>query len=222
MNSKKTKIIEEPELFLNARHPKGELGEELLNRMNEFHENLAQWGVSHLNINKDDIILDIGCGGGINIERFLKITENKVYGADYSKLAVEKSSQLNQTAIEDGRCKIIHASVSDLPFEDNSFDIVTAFETVYFWPDFENDLKEIRRILKNDGTLFICNEAIPKEDDERQKELIELLDMNIYSKDELYQYLSGAGFSQTDFFSNDGSDSVTKQITNWLCVIAKK
>ncbi len=214
---------EEKELLINARKPEGELGRKLLDRMNESHESLAQWGVSHLNISKDDVILDIGCGGGVNVQRFLKMTENKVFGLDYSEIAVEKSVNLNNAAIDEGRCKIIQGSVSDLPFDDNSFDIVTGFETVYFWPDFVNDSKEVRRVLKDNGIMFICNEAVPKDGDERQKELIDLLDMEIYSENQFEQLLREAGFSDIICFSKEGPDSLNKELaTGWLCVIARK
>ena len=219
---KKIHIIEEPELLINARKPEGELGSKLLDKMNINHENLALWSLSHLEISKDDIILDVGCGGGVNIQRFLKMTENNVYGIDYSSLSVERSSNLNQKAIDDGRCEIIQSSVSDLPFDDNSFDIVTGFETVYFWPDFINDLKEVHRVLKDNGILFIANEALPKENDERQKELIELLDMNIYSENELKDSLCKAGFTCIDCFIKESRDSFTDEDTNWICIIAKK
>ena len=222
-NEKNIRSEEEKELIINARKPVGELGDKLLDRMNESHESLAQWGVSHLDISKDDVILDIGCGGGVNVERFLQMTENKVYGLDYSEIAVEKSTKLNQDAIDEGRCDVIQGSVSELPFEDNTFDIVTGFETVYFWPDFVNDCKEVRRVLKDDGIMFICNEAIPDEEDERQKELIDLLDMKIFSADDFDEYLREAGFSDIICFSKSGPDSVDRElVTGWLCVIARK
>ena len=222
-NEKNIRSEEEKELIINARKPVGELGDKLLDRMNESHESLAQWGVSHLDISKDDVILDIGCGGGVNVERFLSMTENKVYGLDYSEIAVEKSTKLNQDAIDEGRCDVIQGSVSELPFEDNTFDIVTGFETVYFWPDFVNDCKEVRRVLKDDGIMFICNEAIPDEEDERQKELIDLLDMKIFSADDFDEYLREAGFSDIICFSKSGPDSVDRElVTGWLCVIARK
>ncbi len=214
---------EEKDLIINARKPEGELGDQLLERMNESHESLARWGVNHLDIGKDDVILDIGCGGGVNVARFLKMTDNKVYGLDYSEVAVEKSTKLNQAAIDEGRCEIIQGSVSELPFEDNTFDIITGFETVYFWPDFINDSKEVRRVLKDDGIMFICNEAVPNEGDERQKELIDLLEMNIYSEDEFDEYLREAGFSDIISFSKNGQDSLDKElVTGWLSVIARK
>ena len=151
-----------------------------------------------------------------------EMTENKVHGIDYSELAVERSIKLNKSAVDEGKCEIIKGSVSDLPFTDNSFDIVTGFETVYFWPDFVNDLKEVLRVLKDDGVIFIANEALPKEGDERQKELIELLDMKIYSEDELVESLKMAGFSNVTTYIKDSKDSFTGEDAEWICVIAQK
>ena len=129
---------------------------------------------------------------------------------------------MNQSAIDDGRCKIVQGTVSKMPFNDNTFDIVTAFETVYFLPDFLNDLKEIRRVLKDGGIFFIANEAQPLEGDERQKHIIELLDMNIYSQDELIEYLNMAGFSNVTTYIKDSKDSFTGDDAEWICVIAQK
>ena len=220
--NKNIKIIEDSDLLINARNPQGKLGNKLIDKMNVNHEGLAKWSLSHLDISKDNVILDIGCGGGVNVKRFLKMTENKVYGIDYSELAVEKSIKLNKSAVDEGKCEIIKGSVSNLPFNDNSFDIVTGFETVYFWPDFVNDLKEVLRVLKDDGVIFIANEALPKEGDERQKELIELLDMKIYSEDELVESLKLAGFSKVTTYLKDSKDSFTGEDAEWICVIAQK
>ena len=220
--NKDIKIIEDYDLLINARNPQGKLGNKLIDKMNVNHEGLAKWSLSHLDISKDNVILDIGCGGGVNVKRFLKMTENKVYGIDYSELAVERSIKLNKSAVDEGKCEIIKGSVSNLPFNDNSFDIVTGFETVYFWPDFVNDLKEVLRVLKDDGVIFIANEALPKEGDERQKELIELLDMKIYSEDELVESLKMAGFSNVTTYIKDSKDSFTGEDAEWICVIAQK
>ena len=206
---------EDEELLMNARKPQGELGDRLLERMNVSHEGLAQWGVSHLDIADDDVIIDIGCGGGVNVERFLKMTKSKVYGLDYSEVSVEKSTKRNQAAIDEGRCEIIQGSVSELPFEDKTFDIATGFETVYFWPDFVNDLKEVCRVLKDDGIIFICNEVSSDEDfSDDKKELSKSLEMNIYSDDEFEMALREAGFSDVICFHEDAKD--------WVCIVALK
>jgi SAM-dependent methyltransferase len=208
--------IENKELIVNARKPVGELGHQILDRMNESHERMAQWGVSHFDIKEDDLILDIGCGGGKNLERFsAQITTGKVVGLDYSEVSVEKSIQLNEKSVDEGKVEVIQGSVSEMPFEDNTFDIVTGFETIYFWPDFINDLKEVNRVLKKDGLLFFCNEAVYREGEmEKYDDLVELLDMKIYSEDVLEESLQKTGFKDFKAYIDDEND--------WICITAKK
>lgn len=209
--------IEDKELIKNARKPIGELGHQILDRMNESHESMAQWGVAHFEIKEDSKILDIGCGGGRNIERFAaQISENgRVVGIDYSDVSVEKSIKLNQNAIDAGNVNVLQASVSEMPFYDETFDIVTGFETIYFWPDFINDLKEVNRVLKKDGLVFFCNEAVYREGEmEKYDDLVELLDMKIYSEDVLKKSLEMAGFKDFKVDVDDEHD--------WICVTARK
>ena len=99
--------IEDKELIKNARKPVGDLGHQILDRMNRSHEEMAKWGVSHFEINEDSKILDIGCGGGRNIQRFAdEISDNgRVVGIDYSEVSVEKSIELNRKFIEEGIVK---------------------------------------------------------------------------------------------------------------------
>lgn len=209
--------IEDKELIKNARKPVGELGQQILDRMNKSHEPLAQWGVSHFKIKPDSKILDIGCGGGRNIQRFAKQISSKghVVGIDYSEVSVEKSKKLNKKYIKEGIVKILKESVSDMPFYDGTFDIVTGFETIYFWPDFINDLKEVNRVLKKGGLVFFCNEAIYKEGEmEKYEDLIELLDMKIYSEEFLKEALEESGF---ECFKSDINEE-----KEWICVSARK
>lgn len=222
MTAKKTKFIENPDLMINAGNPQGKLGEKLIDNMNIIHECLAQWGISHIDISKDAKILDIGCGGGVNVKRFLKLSENKVCGIDYSKLSVKKSCEINKSEIKSGRCEIRHESVSDMSFEDETFDIATAFETIYFWPDIENDFKEVMRVLKDGGIFLICNEALLNRNDERQKEFVELLDCSIYSENEITDYLKNSGFSKVKTDIKKSKDSFTGDDANWICAIAQK
>lgn len=209
--------VEDKELIINARKPVGELGQQILDRMNESHEMMAQWGVTHLDIKKDSKILDIGCGGGRNIQRFSQIIsdEGRVVGIDYSEVSVEKSFELNKEAIERGIVNVLHGSVSEMPFYDGTFDIVTGFETIYFWPDLINDLREVNRVLKKGGIVFFCNEAVYREGEmEKYDELVELLDMKIYPEEVLKESLEIAGFGDFKSYVNDEN--------NWICITARK
>lgn len=105
----------------------------MVSMMNVGHKAMADWGFQFLKITEKGTVLDCGCGGGANIERILREhPEIAVKGIDYSEVSVEKSRKVNKNAIEAGRCEILQSSVINLPFADKQFDVVTAFETVYF------------------------------------------------------------------------------------------
>lgn len=198
--------------FENTRKPqKGLGGSIMLQIMNTGHNPMALWALSHLKITESAVVLDAGCGGGKNIANLLgRITNGKVYGVDYSPASVEKAKKHNKKALALGKAEILQASVSSLPFSNETFDIVTAFETVYFWPDLINDFKEVKRVLNKGGRFLICNEmAIP----EKSKMWIDMLDLNVYTKEELTSALSQAGFASIDAYNHKNG--------RWLCVIAE-
>lgn len=146
--------------FENTRKPDGIGGKIMVSVMNMGHKALADWGFQFLEIPDDGKVLDCGCGGGANIERMLREhPKTVVKGIDYSEVSVEKSRKVNQKEINTERCEILHASVMELPFKDEQFDLVTAFETVYFWPDLPKNFQEVYRVTKSGGMFFICNEC---------------------------------------------------------------
>lgn len=144
--------------FENMRKPKGKLGQIQLKSMNKEHTPVALWGLKHLDIKSEDIILDVGCGGGININRMAK-NAKKVYGVDYSIDSVKVSREVNRQEIYDGKVEVVQGDVQSLPFEGETFDIVTAFETVYFWPNIEKCFGEVKRVLKPGGIFLIGTES---------------------------------------------------------------
>ena len=180
--------------FENFRDPKDNFGGRfMLRSMNKGHEKLAKWGRSYINIDKDYTVLDLGCGGGRNIEYFLTKAD-KVYGLDHSNTSVKMASEINKKAIDTGRCKILVGDVKNLPFEDESIDIVTAFETIYFWNDIERCFKEIYRVLKKEGQFLICNEVSSKERRD-VKTLLKMINFEIYKPNDLTKILRELGFS---------------------------
>ena len=120
--------------FENTRNPVGIGGKIMVALMNLGHSPVARWGLRFLKPAPDAKVLDCGCGGGANIKRLLKLCpKGTVRGIDYSPVSVEKSKRVNKAAVARGRCDVLCASVAELPFESEQFDLVTAFETVYFW-----------------------------------------------------------------------------------------
>lgn len=146
-------------LIEQAKNPKGFIGKLMLKIMNSAHTEKMIWGLSKLYIYDNANILDIGCGGGKTIEILSdKIQHGKIFGIDYSEEAVLTPSKLNEKDIKSGKVIIKQASVSLIPFSDNYFDIITAIQTHYFWPDLKNNVKEVNRVLKPKGQFVLISE----------------------------------------------------------------
>ena len=199
--------------FENTREPVGLGGKLMVAMMNVGHRALADWGLSFVRPAKDASVLDCGCGGGANIKKLLTLCpQGTVKGIDYSAVSVEKSKKVNEAAIGAGRCMVMRGSVTDMLFASAQFDLATAFETVYFWPDLPQSFAEVRRVLRPGGTFLICNECggeNPK--DEKWTEKID--GMTIYRDEQLRDTLEQAGFCDV---------TVHKNGKGWLCVLAKK
>lgn len=143
----------------NPGRPSGITGANMLDRMNTSHEPIRSFGFPLLPWRDRMQILDVGCGGGAAIAEMLKLAPDSIiHGIDYSETSVEKSTELNKDHIG-SRCFIRQADVTALPFADNSFDLITAVETVYFWPEIKAGFREIYRVLKSSGTFAILNEG---------------------------------------------------------------
>ena len=143
--------------FENTRKPVGLGGKIMVAMMNIGHSAMAAWGLRFLQPAPDAMVLDCGCGGGANIKTLLKrCPKGKVQGIDYSAVSVEKARKVNAGAIAAGQCTVQQASVAELPFEAEQFDVVTAFETVYFWPELAQNFREVYRVLKPGGTFCGC------------------------------------------------------------------
>ena len=188
--------------FDNMRKPQGKLGNIQLKSMNKEHTPVSLWGLKHLNIKSDDIVLDIGCGGGMNINRMAEKAK-KVYGVDYSMESVKLSKQVNERFINEKRVEIQEGNVKSLPFEDDAFDIVTAFETVYFWPDIEKCFGEVKRVLKPGGIFLIGMESNGS-DNVIMKFWNHFIDMELYTDEELTLFLQNNDFSEITAYIRDG------------------
>src|SRR6266567_3869669 len=143
-----------------CRKPTGWLGRFIVWTMNRSHSDLTSWGLEHVQVGRRDAILDIGCGGGQTVRRLASLADlGNIHGVDYAEASVAASLAFNRAAVESGQVEIQTATVSRLPFPNDVFDLVTAVETHYYWPDRPADMREIYRVLKPGGSLLIVAEA---------------------------------------------------------------
>ena len=143
-----------------VRKPTGWLGRRVVWGMNASHASMTEWGLKQIVVAKSAAILDVGCGGDRTVQRLAALaSEGHIVGLDYSAASVAVSRSTNAKEIEAGQVKIARGSVGALPFPDRTFDIVTAVETHYYWPDLPANMREIWRVLKPGGKFALIAET---------------------------------------------------------------
>lgn len=197
--------------YQNCCKPEGKQGKLMVTLMNCGHSFVSHWGLKHIQVKETDTCLDIGCGGGANVKRLLKKSK-KVIGLDYSDVSVEKTKQLNQKAIQERRCEAVQGDVMNLPFEEETFNVVTAFETIYFWPDLKKSFEEVYKVLQEDGT-FLCVNEYSKETESNKKYEEMIKGMKIHSTQEVIELLEKVGFKVIQYDENK---------LGWMSVVATK
>ncbi|MBZ4687982.1 MAG: glycosyltransferase [Clostridiales bacterium] len=107
---------------------------------------------SIINAAKDKIIVDAGTGEGYGAY-ILAGYAKKVYGIDISKEAVVHA----KNRYKKENLEFVESSIENLPFEDNSVDVVVSFETIEHVDENiqRKFLEEVKRVLKDDGLLII-------------------------------------------------------------------
>ena len=180
--------------FSQCARPEGALGRVMLSFMNYTHAPLTNWGLKLVDVQDGWTMLDVGCGGGFTIRRLLKRSKDaKVYGIDISEESVAKAKKVNAEVL-DKQVFVTLGSAEKLPYEDGKFDLVTAVETVYFWPNLPNCLQEVRRVLKSGGKFAILVEVV--DSDSKWTNVVE--GMTAYSPEDLKKLLDEAGLTQTE------------------------
>lgn len=147
-------------LFRQVRKPSGWLGRRVVKAMNHGHARMTNWGLQQVTVVRNAVALDIGCGGGWTVHKLAALApEGKVIGVDYSEASVAVACETNAEQVRVGRVRIEKGSVAALPFPDCTFDIVTAVETHYYWPDLPANMQEVHRVLKPGGSFALIAET---------------------------------------------------------------
>ncbi len=182
--------------FSQCARPEGTLGRLMLRFMNFGHAPLTNWGLSLVAFRPAMTILDIGCGGGATLKRLLKRSDGAcVYGIDISEESVAKARQVNADMLNK-RVFVCQGTAEKLPYDDEKFDLVTAVETVYFWPNLRHCLQEVGRVLKSGGRFVIMVEVV--DGDSVWTDMVG--GMTVYSPEQLKDFLDAAGFIHTELY----------------------
>lgn len=98
---------------------------------------------------KESVLLDVGCGNGLDLLAFNEMGFSHLYGVDPSEKFIDEARE---------RLPDVHLEVGtfeSLPFEDAYFDVITSRHAVHYSKDLSVSLKEVARVLKTGGKFIV-------------------------------------------------------------------
>ncbi|HET8809490.1 MAG TPA: class I SAM-dependent methyltransferase [Flavobacteriaceae bacterium] len=144
-------------LAVQLKCPEGEMGLEVAHMMNETNIGMTRKTIDQLKISGNDHLLEIGHGNAAHLKEIVDSTTSTVYyGLDISELMHREAQQTNEKFIRSGRASFHLYDGKKIPFPDYSFDKIITVNTLYFWEEPLEFLKEVYRVLKKGGYFGIA------------------------------------------------------------------
>lgn len=142
-------------------NPRGVIGKIMTWSMNRANRVIYRGIVDEINIYNDMKLLDIGFGNGYLDKLIYRKGKCFIQGIDISEDMVKLANANNRTVVDNGDMKFDIGDCCDLSYADSSFDVVVTMNTIYFWKDTLEGLREIYRVLKENGIFY--NAVLTKE-----------------------------------------------------------
>lgn len=186
-------------LAAQLRRPEGEFGLEVTNKMNEGNAYVNRRSIDLLNIGIGERVLEIGMANGIFCEEIVR-TRHAIYtGCDFSETMIMAATALNAKRVETSQASFHLCAASALPFPDHTFHKIFTVNTIYFWENPGEELREIFRVLKPGGKIVVGI---------RSKSSMQNLPMvqygfKLYTNEGLESILVEAGFNAVKVIQED-------------------
>ena len=117
--------------------------------------------VSRLPVGPDDTVLDVACGTGAVALELAQQKGCSVVGVDQSPEMLDEARRRLVLAAETSRVRLLEASAQELPFENASFDGLTAAYLLRYLDDLPAGLRELARVLRSGATAALLDFGVP-------------------------------------------------------------
>jgi ubiquinone/menaquinone biosynthesis C-methylase UbiE len=139
-----------------ARQPSGLFGRLFGAGMKRINRGVNDWVISLLEVTPSSRVLEIGFGPGQAVKQIASILDTgMVAGLDMSDTMVNLARKINSTEILSGKADLRKGSAANIPFQDNSFDMVFCVNVIYFWPTPGVELSSMHKACKPGGRVAI-------------------------------------------------------------------
>lgn len=102
-------------------------------------------------------VLELGCGHGRTLREIARrVAPGLAVGVDPSEVMRSVARRTLRREIAAGRARIEDGRADRVPCPDAGFDKVVSVHTLYFWPDLDAGLRELRRVLRDGGELLLA------------------------------------------------------------------
>jgi SAM-dependent methyltransferase len=103
-------------------------------------------------------VLDIGCGTGFHLPRFVAEGAVRVTGVEpHRPLVASARDRVAKLGLDRGRVRVLHGSAEDLPVPDACVDVAHARWAYFFGPGCEPGLAELDRVMARGGSAFVID-----------------------------------------------------------------
>ena len=119
--------------------------------------------VSRLPVGPDNTVLDVATGTAAVALELVRRTGCSVVGVDQSPEMLDEARSRLLLAAETKRVRLVEAGAQELPFEDGSFDGLTAAYLLRYLDDLPTDLRELARVLRPGATAALLDFGVPPE-----------------------------------------------------------
>ena len=192
-NTVKNKDVKIPQQML----PRGLKGWFIGMVMPLFHRAIYKEVFPFLDLQSDDRLLEVGCGSGYFLKKYSSKAKS-IAGLDLSEVMIGIARKKNKKRIEEGTAEFKPGDAAELPWEENTFSIVTSMGSFIGFPEQQKSLIEMHRVLCPKGRVVISVEY-NAEDGADYSEMAKKYGIKILSQKDVSSMLEKAGFAKISF-----------------------
>ena len=172
--------------------PRGFIGSIVARLMPLGHAPIYKRVAEVLDLQPEDELLDVACGGGYFLKRHAHHVKH-IAGLDYSEVMVKIAKNKHKKRIAAGTAEIEYGEASHLPWEKDRFSVITSMGSFIGFPQPLESLKEMHRVLRPGGRVVVSIEY-NAEDGKDYTKYIDDYGMWLWTEKEVRQMMKDAGF----------------------------